>query len=84
MSDPLVEPADGHVVPDLAEVLRAAGRVGEAGVDAVVIDARLLQVAVVVRLALALQEGAGINIQYSLHAAQLIMYSYFSRQRVRT
>ena len=55
MGDPLVEPADRHVVSDLAKVLRAAGRVRQAGVDAVVVDARLLQLAVVVGLALALQ-----------------------------
>ena len=67
LSDPLVEPADGHVVPDLAEVLRAAGRVGQAGVDAVVVDARLLQLAVVVGLALALQ---GTQYQHPVFTAR--------------
>ena len=57
LSNPLAEPADRHVVSDLAKVLRAAGRVGQAGVDAVVVDARLLQLAVVVGLALALQKN---------------------------
>ena len=69
LSDPLVEPADGHVVPDLAEVLRAAGRVGQAGVDAVVVDARLLQGAVVVGLALALQGEAVSTSGISIHCA---------------
>ena len=55
----MVEAAHRHVVPHLAEVLRAAGRVGQAGVDAVVVDARLVQGAVLVRLALALQRKRG-------------------------
>ncbi len=51
---PVVEPADGHVVAHLAEVLRAARRVGQARVDAVVVDAGLRDRAVLVVLALAL------------------------------
>ena len=52
----LVESADGDVVPDLAEVLRSAGRVGQAGVDAEKVHARLVVGAVVVLQALALNE----------------------------
>ena len=58
----LVESAHRHVVSDLAKVLRAAGRVRQAGVHAVVVDARLLQVAVLVRLALALQIDTQIRL----------------------
>ena len=52
----LVESADGDVVPDLAEVLRPARRVGEARVDAEKVHARLVVGAVVVLQALALNE----------------------------
>ena len=55
LSNPLVESTHRHVVSDLAKVLCAAGRVRQAGVHAVVVEARLLQVAVIIGLALALQ-----------------------------
>ena len=50
-----VVPADGDVVSHLAEVLRAAGAIRQAGVDAEVVNAGLVQAAVVVGFAFSLR-----------------------------